>query len=133
MVSNHSPPSNVSSYLKCISTLIHILAVMSFFLDILHEEHHVLFFHFIFGFSVGIFSIKCLQLSPFLFLFLLFPPFSLNTFCFNYLRSFLKFLKLLSHLINSYFAALEEEEKDDDFQGVIPVGRGLSTMTRPTT
>ncbi|KAJ6880301.1 stromal processing peptidase [Populus alba x Populus x berolinensis] len=29
--------------------------------------------------------------------------------------------------------ALEEEETDDDFQGVIPVGRGLSTMTRPTT
>ena len=74
---------------------------------------------------------KCLHLSPFLFLF--FPPFSLNTFCFIYLRSFLKFLKLFSDLINSYFAALEEEETDDDFQGVIPVGRGLSTMTRPTT
>ncbi|XP_065861526.1 stromal processing peptidase, chloroplastic isoform X2 [Euphorbia lathyris] len=27
----------------------------------------------------------------------------------------------------------EEEETSDGFQGVIPVGRGLSTMTRPTT
>ncbi|KAJ6723654.1 STROMAL PROCESSING PEPTIDASE CHLOROPLASTIC-RELATED [Salix koriyanagi] len=29
--------------------------------------------------------------------------------------------------------ALEEEETSDGFQGAIPVGRGLSTMTRPTT
>lgn len=29
--------------------------------------------------------------------------------------------------------ALEEEETGDGFQGAIPVGRGLSTMTRPTT
>ncbi|EEF45995.1 pitrilysin, putative [Ricinus communis] len=28
---------------------------------------------------------------------------------------------------------LEEEETENGFQGVIPVGRGLSTMTRPTT
>ncbi|XP_038711461.1 stromal processing peptidase, chloroplastic-like isoform X1 [Tripterygium wilfordii] len=30
-------------------------------------------------------------------------------------------------------ASLEEEELDGGLQGVIPVGRGLSTMTRPTT
>ncbi|OAY51233.1 stromal processing peptidase, chloroplastic [Manihot esculenta] len=30
-------------------------------------------------------------------------------------------------------APLEVEETDDSFQGVTPVGRGLSTMTRPTT
>lgn len=31
-------------------------------------------------------------------------------------------------------AAAVEEESDESFQGVIPVGgRGLSTMTRPTT
>ncbi|XVE56311.1 hypothetical protein DITRI_Ditri03aG0228400 [Diplodiscus trichospermus] len=30
-------------------------------------------------------------------------------------------------------ASLEEEESNEGFQGVIPVGRGLSTMTRPTT
>ncbi|KAK6277552.1 hypothetical protein POUND7_017875 [Theobroma cacao] len=30
-------------------------------------------------------------------------------------------------------ASEEEEESDGGFQGVIPVGRGLSTMTRPTT
>lgn len=29
--------------------------------------------------------------------------------------------------------SFEEEGSDQDFQGVVPTGRGLSTMTRPTT
>lgn len=32
-----------------------------------------------------------------------------------------------------YAVPLEEEEVGDAYPGVIPVGRGLSTMTRPTT
>lgn len=30
-------------------------------------------------------------------------------------------------------SSLEVEESDEGFSGVFPVGRGLSTMTRPTT
>lgn len=30
-------------------------------------------------------------------------------------------------------ASLDEGEFDEEFQGAIPTGRGLSTMTRPTT
>lgn len=29
--------------------------------------------------------------------------------------------------------SFEDEGSDQDFQGVVPSGRGLSTMTRPTT
>lgn len=33
----------------------------------------------------------------------------------------------------NYAAPIEEEEAGAAYPGVIPVGRGLSTMTRPTT
>ncbi|XP_022769477.1 stromal processing peptidase, chloroplastic-like isoform X1 [Durio zibethinus] len=38
-----------------------------------------------------------------------------------------------AHAGEGTVASLEEEESNEGFQGVIPVGRGLSTMTRPTT
>lgn len=40
----------------------------------------------------------------------------------------------LLYLMNLLCASsLEVEESDEGFSGVFPVGRGLSTMTRPTT
>ncbi|XVF74025.1 hypothetical protein PTKIN_Ptkin13bG0028700 [Pterospermum kingtungense] len=38
-----------------------------------------------------------------------------------------------AHAGEDTIASVEEEESNEEFQGVIPVGRGLSTMTRPTT
>ncbi|XWS24637.1 hypothetical protein CRYUN_Cryun28dG0119700 [Craigia yunnanensis] len=37
------------------------------------------------------------------------------------------------HAGEGTMASLEEDESNEGFQGIIPVGRGLSTMTRPTT
>lgn len=50
-----------------------------------------------------------------------------NCLKYDFIRLFFSITRTL------YFAASLEEESDEGYPGVIPVGRGLSTMTRPTT